>query len=63
MDNLKVGIDVEKFLSQIVVQIQNLVFLNQVSTQMSEKKLVLHNDKLVLKSDNLVIMKTNWRLC
>ena len=63
MDNLKVGIDVEKFLSQIVVQIQNLVFLNQVSTQMSEKIMVLHNDKLVLKSDNLVIMKTNWWLC
>ena len=63
MENLKVGIDAGRFLTQFIVQIQNLVFLNQVSTQMSEKKIVLHNDKLVLKSDNLVIMKTNWWLC
>ena len=37
LENLKVGIDVAIFLFQLVVQIQTLVFLNQVPTHLLDK--------------------------
>ena len=37
LGNLNVGIDVAIFFSQLVVQIQTLVFLNQVPTHLLDK--------------------------